>query len=348
MNNPYKDIDKQQFWKYAVTQVDLHQLDPVTNPKFKLEKTDKIATAGSCFAQHLANRLANIGYNYYVTEEGTEISDIAERKRRGFGVFSARYGNIYTARQLAQLFSEAVGAYHVQEQPWQRADGRYVDPFRPNIEPEGFPDIKSVIEARRVHLQAVLKMFQNMDIFVFTLGLTEGWINKTTGEVFPLAPGVAGGSFDPEKYEFKNFTVNEILDDMNVFLSVLRRINPKVKVLLTVSPVPLIATYEKQHALTATTYSKSVLRVAAGMLAAQYDWVEYFPSYEIITGHYNMGRYFAEDLREVTPLGVSHVMRSFLKHYAEQKIGVKSLVREPEVKDYVIICDEEMIHKTIE
>jgi hypothetical protein len=52
------------------------------------------------------------------------------------------------------------------------------------------------------------------------------------------------------------------------------------------------------------------------MLVEKNDWVHYFPSYEVITGAYTRGRYFAEDLRNVTEEGVSHVMRLFLSHAA--------------------------------
>src|SRR3546814_18373073 len=62
---------------------------------------------------------------------------------------------------------------------------------------------------------------------------------------------------------------------MEQFLKRLKAINPRVKVVLTVSPVPLIATYEPAHVLCATTYSKSVLRVAATMLARGRAWVAY-------------------------------------------------------------------------
>src|SRR3546814_5220395 len=72
--------------------------------------------------------------------------------------------------------------------------------------------------------------------------------------------------------------------------------------LLTVSPVPLIATYEPEHVLCATTYSKSVLRVAATMLARGREWVDYYPSYEIITGSYNRSVYYESDYRGVNSL----------------------------------------------
>src|SRR3546814_2622300 len=70
-------------------------------------------------------------------------------------------------------------------------------------------------------------------------------------------------------------------------------------VLFRSSPVPLIATYEPEHVLCATTYSKSVLRVAATMLARGREWVDYYPSYEIITGSYNRSVYYESDRKSV-------------------------------------------------
>jgi hypothetical protein len=107
-------------------------------------------------------------------------------------------------------------------------------------------------------------------------------------------------------------------------LRLLRQFNPNLKVVLTVSPVPLIATYSETHVLQATTYSKSVLRVAAEQVARDDDATDYFPSYEIISGAYNRGRYFAEDLREVVEEGVHHVMSVFLRHFMGVGLAVES------------------------
>jgi hypothetical protein len=95
----------------------------------------------------------------------------------------------------------------------------------------------------------------------------------------------------------------------------LKNINPHVNVILTVSPVPLIATYENRHVLSSTTYSKAALRVAADAIERKHKHVNYFPSYEIITSPTAQGRYFMDDLRSVTESGVNHVMRIFRKHY---------------------------------
>ncbi len=121
--------------------------------------------------------------------------------------------------------------------------------------------------------------------------------------------------FDAEKYAFYNQTVEDVVADMSAFIDRLRAMNEAAEIVLTVSPVPLMATAEPEaHVLSATTYSKAVLRVAAEILRKRYKSVHYFPSYEIITGSFNCGRYYADDLRNVTEEGVAHVMRLFLQH----------------------------------
>jgi hypothetical protein len=312
--NPYKGLDDYRFWRRSVANVERHLLDPVVAPRFRIGAQDRVATAGSCFAQHIARRLQAVGFNYFIAEDEPAL-DAAARRARNYGIFSARFGNLYTARQLLQLLRRAYGRFAPAETAWVRPDGRLADPFRPNIEPEGFADLAALEADREQHFAAVRRMFEQADVFVFTMGLTEGWRSRADGAVFPVAPGVTAGDYDPARHEFVNFGVAETGADMRAFLVELRAVNPQVKVLLTVSPVPLVATYEPRHVLVATTYSKSVLRVVAEEMVREHDFVEYFPSFEIITGSFNEGAYYEADHREVNESGVAHAMRCFLGNY---------------------------------
>ena len=191
------------------------------------------------------------------------------------------------------------------------------DPFRPTVQPRGFISKAEMRSDRRQHLAAVRQMFEQLDVFVFTLGLTECWVSQADGAVFPLCPGVEGGEFDARKHVFYNQDVTDVVSDMSAFIDALKAVNARAEIVLTVSPVPLVATAEPgAHVLAATTFSKAVLRVAAETLRRRYPHVHYFPSYEIVTGAFNRGRYFAPDLRNVTEEAVSHVMRLFLRHAA--------------------------------
>lgn len=358
--SPYAGLPDHRFWRRAVERPAAGDIDPVVKAKFVVRRDDLVATAGSCFAQHIARALKRDGFNYMVVDADASLS-VEAAQHRGIGMYSARYGNVYTSRQLLQLFDRAHGDFEPVDKAWKRADGRFVDPFRPQIEPDGYARPADVLRETRQHLADVRKMFAELDVFVFTLGLTEGWRRRADGAVFPLAPGVAGGHFDLDVYEFVNFDVDEVRGDMEAFLLRLRGVNPKARVILTVSPVPLIATYADRHVLVSTAHSKAVLRAAAGDVAARDSGVEYFPSYEIITGPAARGRYFEDDLRSIRPEGVAHVMKVFFRHYggkqedapgspASAEVEASSAQRHAEMAREAraldgIVCDEEALDR---
>lgn len=353
MSHPYRRLPDRAFWSRSVGGLPAGEIDPVGAFDLTISPLDKVATAGSCFAQHIARHLDQRGFNYYVTERAHPIVSGVVAAARQYGLFSARYGNIYTTRQLLQLLKRASGDFRPREDIWIDADGRVRDPFRPTVEPEGFGSEAEMREDRRRHLRAVLEMLESLDVFVFTLGLTECWMSREDGAVFPLCPGVKGGTFDPDRHVFHNLSVDEIVADMTEVIERLRMMNEDARVLLTVSPVPLAATgREDTHVLTATTYSKAVLRVAAEKLACL-PKVYYFPSFEIVTGAHARGRYFAEDLREVTEAGVAHVMRLFLAHATGAAASTDSMLAAPsetggEIIDRTeklisVMCDEEAL-----
>lgn len=346
--NPYSSLPDFCFWRKAVVKPAWNEVDPVVRTKFQLTEADRIATAGSCFAQHIAITLVKNGYNYYVTETAPEGISSEQAAASSYGLFSARYGNIYTARQLVQLIDRAYDRFKPCDISWVRRDGQFIDPFRPQVESAGFPSIAAVIAAREKHFTAVRRMFETMDVFVFTLGLTEAWQAKSDGSVFPVAPSVVAAGLDEADYEFINFSVDEIDKDMHAFIAKLQAVNPRGRIIVTVSPVPLIATYEQKHVLVSTTYSKSALRVVAGKIAGEFDHVDYFPSYEIITGNFNRGRYFEDDLRAVKPEGVEHVMRLFRKHFypSAPVLPINVILLDEIARGAKVLCDEELLDQT--
>ena len=316
LRHAYSNLPDYCFWRESIAKPAPDEVDPVIHAKFKVHSSDLVATAGSCFAQHIARHLAGSGFSYLVTETPHPLIGQHLHKDFNYGVFTARYGNIYTTRQLAQLLQRAYGRFAPEEEFWESEGGYAIDPYRPQIQPRGFASVAELKADRAQHLAAVRRAVEQMDVFVFTLGLTEAWVSRRDGAVYPLCPGVAGGEFDRGRYEFRNFTVDEVVNDLGWAIDFIRSKNAEAKVILTVLPVPLAATAENRSVLVSTTYSKSVLRVAAEQVSQQVGQVAYFPSYEVITGAYARGAYFAADLRTVTEAGVNHVMRLFMKHYA--------------------------------
>lgn len=316
--SPYRGRPRQTFWKTGIGGRDISDLRRIYTKKFEIGPESTVVTAGSCFAQHIARYLRGAGYSVLDAERGPENLPDALVQEYGYRVYSARYGNIYFVRQLLQLAQEVLTEWKPADAVWAKGE-QWIDALRPAVEPDGLSSPDHVHRQRADHLKAVRRVFTTADVFVFTMGLTEGWEHIASGTVYPTAPGTIGGDFDPEVHRFHNFTVAEIVEDFRAFRDLLHSVNPSVRFLLTVSPVPLAATATEHNVLTATTLSKAVLRAAAGELEAQFADVDYFPSYEIVTSHAPGNRPFDETGRNVRPETVEQVMAYFLAEHAPQR-----------------------------
>jgi len=344
-HNPYHGLAASQYWRSGVVDVGLGEFDPLIKSKFRISHRDRIATIGSCFAQHLARFIKRQGMNYLVGEplrpSDATLGVTVELSEQ----FSARYGNVYTVRQALQLLDRVTG-WQPKEDYWER-DGRYFDPFRPTMFPNGFSSREQLASERDSHLAHVRTVFSTADVVVFTLGLTEAWTSRIDGAVFPLAPGVVAGSYDHTIHSFENFGYSQVVGDLSQWCERLRNWNDRIRILLTVSPVPLNATYMDRNVWTSTTYSKAVLRAAAGDVAGGLDYVDYFPSYEVITCPQHQTRYFEDDLRNVRETGVQHVMRVFERHYLtvrDESCKTGELSRPLHTDGLsAVLCDEDLL-----
>src|SRR3954469_22350683 len=258
-DHPYRSQPNRAFWSRAIAR-DFQAADVVNADDVILRHDDLIVSAGSCFASNLVPYLEKAGFTYLRAEEPHPLfADLPENL--GYRNFSAAYGNIYTARQVRQLLERAMGEFKPAEDRWA-VDGHVIDPFRPGLRYPARSDAEFDALSRQ-HLDAVIDAFSRATAFVFTLGLTEAWESTIDGAVYPACPGTIAGTFDPSRHRFHNFTSSEVRDDLISFIERVRTRNPGGRFILTVSPVPLVATATDQHVLAATTYSKAALRVAA-------------------------------------------------------------------------------------
>lgn len=349
-SSPYLKVPKECLWKDSVSFLATSEINPHLISTFKLKPSDRIASAGSCFAQRIAEALRdpNNGYNYMITETGPTFLPASVLHDMGYGVYTARTGNVYTSLQLKQLFDRAFGRFNPVEPLWHDASGKFIDPFRPSVQPGGFYSEQECLSDRKSHLAAVKAMFENLDVFVFTLGLTECWFSLEDGAVFPICPGSGlGGEFDALRHSYKNLRVDEVVKNLENFLESLAEVNPSAQIILTVSPVPLAATIESRHVLQSTTYSKSVLRVACEEVIRRFNHVHYFASYEIVTATGDSLSYFEIDRRSVTKVAVDHVLDCFREQYmvtVTSEDRMVSLAQKSEVFDYSApLCDEEQL-----
>lgn len=316
MASPYDRLPDRQFWRLAVTD-SVESVDGMYSKKFSISGK-KIATAGSCFAQEIARELRRHGHAVVDCEPSPNTIQIRGQVENayGYGLYSARHGNIYTVRQLLQLAKEAFGliAPDPNEYIWER-DGRFYDALRPAVEPNGLPSKEEVTAQRTDHLRRFRKVIEGSDVFVFTMGLTEAWCHRQSGMVYPTAPGVLAGKYDETIHHFVNFRFADIYSDFLEFRELAKTHNPSIEFILTVSPVPLTATAVDAHVLVSTVRSKSVLRAVTAELHDEFPDVDYFPSYELFSTPFLGSSMFNENKRNVSRQGVAAVMRIFFDEH---------------------------------
>lgn len=308
-----------------------------------------IAAAGSCFAQHIGKHFKTRGYSFLDLEPPPPSLAPSLYADYGFDLYSARYGNVYSIRQLLQLFKRACGSYIPKETSWEQG-GRFYDPFRPSIEPQGFASKLELERDCAYHLLMLRSLLPKTELFVFTFGLTEAWLADDA--VLPTCPGTIAGNFDETRHRFHNFNYREVLADAEEFIAMALATNPSMKFLFTVSPVPLTATATSQHVLPATVRSKSVLRAVCGELYDKYPQVDYFPSYELVSSHPMRAMFYQPNLRNVAATGVQHVMDTFFSAHPssahpaaenpEKAIGKQTGAPDTSLSDDTV-CDEAIL-----
>lgn len=335
--NPYEKLDDRAFWKLGVAEPKQGELTQVWLPKFKIEKQHAVATAGSCFAQNIGRALRSRGMNWLVTEKPPQSLPRSLHTAHNYGLFTFRTGNIYTPALLAQWVRWALDRSSMDQEVWE-TDGRFFDPFRPSVRPNGFDSVEDVLASRHVTADAVKTAIEQADIFLFTPGLTEAWVNTKSKSIYPACPGTVQGTFNPDEHQCINFGFESGKKALASAFDAMQSHNPNIKMLLTVSPVPITATVTGHHALTASTYTKSVLRALAGEFANANEHVDYFPSYDLVSPAMLGQSYFNDNKRTVSPSGVDYVMKHFFEGLGQEKqsspVPMGDIVCEDEILEY--------------
>ncbi|MGE3724406.1 MAG: GSCFA domain-containing protein [Candidatus Sericytochromatia bacterium] len=351
---PYDQVPPGQVWSQACSPTSGDTLPAW--PGLGLEKQafitplTRIVSVGSCFAHAIAHYLQSEGYHYLVTEPGPPWLSAEQLRAFQYGLYSARYGHIYTTLQLQQLIFRAWEQFSPADDCWPGSDEtQWLDPFRPRIQPGGFVSPEAMRADRQSHLAAVKSAFSSADLMIVTLGLSECWRSRLDGAVYPVCPGRGLGQFDPKAYYFENLALPQIEEGLRACIAFLAQVNPTLRWILTLSPVPLAVTAEKKHVLEATGYSKAVLRVAIENICREFPQVDYFPAYEWVM--YDRAQAFETNGRQVRAETVQAIMRrfeaGFVLEHPQQTPGSKK--ESPKEAEFTIQpCDEEALLSLLE
>ena len=154
------------------------------------------------------------------------------------------------------------------------------------------------------------RIFDETEVFILTFGLSEVWYDEKTGNVFWRT--IPKDAYDPERHKFRLSTVEENRDNIRAIYDLIRKYRPDAKVIVTLSPVPLVATFRDVSCITANSVSKATLRVAIDEVCREVrdeGRLFYWPSYELVTDVFRSP--YKADRRHVRPVVLSYIMHLF-------------------------------------
>jgi hypothetical protein len=118
--------------------------------------------------------------------------------------------------------------------------------------------------------------------------------------------------FDPSRHKFRVTSVSENKANLFRIYELIKKYRPSAKIIFTMSPIPLVATFRPIPCLSANSASKAILRAALDEFfqEVQSEGIAYYwPSYEIVLDIFHQ-RWFP-DRRHVRREILDFVMTAF-------------------------------------
>ena len=314
--HPVHKFETWQVWPGSFDNPPIDGIYPLPDkPKLSITRKTPIASMGSCFAREIKRRLLQRAYNY-ISEETHHPAAIHA---------SAAWERVYSTFCLRQIFEYTFENWQPDLRWWiAPRSGKVQDPYRRNIIYDNVADAEADFAS---HLKHSRRALTQAEILILTLGLTEIWQDRIDQSVIslPSGPYVREGG-DMSRYKFRVSRYAENLENLERIHEIMDKHNPGCKLLMTVSPVNLWATFRQDlDVISASCNSKSTLRAVADEFVARHDNVFYFPAFEMATIYQPLsGQTYFADGREnyhVNKATVKFIMRHFFDYYSKCQDG---------------------------
>ncbi len=245
-----------------------------------IEKSTQITAFGSCFAANISN---------WLSERNFRVLNKAEDATRAY---------------VVTMGEGMVNSFVIRQQfEWAWENKVFDQPLWHGYKAEEY----GYDEEIRRETKAI---FDETEVFILTFGLSEVWYDEPTGNVFWRT--IPKDVYDPSRHKFRLSTVEENRDNIRAIYDLIRKYRPDAKIIVTLSPVPLIATFRDVSCITANSVSKATLRVAVDEVVREVrdeGHLFYWPSYELVTDVFRSP--YRADRRHVRPVVLNYIMRLF-------------------------------------
>ena len=251
-------------------------------PMFSFSYEDTVLMLGSCFAENIGSKLADIYFPIDVNPFGTlyNPASIAKAMRMLINEVQLNGEDLFVHEDTYHSFT-----HH------SRFSGDTVDKSLYNIN-------------SRLSLSS--SKLKTADKLIITFGTSWVYRLKSSGEVVANCHKLPDKMFIRER-----MSVSEIVEDWKSLLSQLWEENSSLKVLFTVSPVR-----HWKDGANGNQLSKATLLLAIEELRTLFpEQTDYFPAYELLMDELRDYRFYADDMLHPSDLAVNYIWEKFASTY---------------------------------
>jgi hypothetical protein len=262
-------------------------MDPFRTPlnasvsKHTFTLSDHILTIGSCFSDSIGLRL-----------EESKITTMINP-----------FGTIYNPHSIHKLiryatFNEAVAGHtHVTQ-----GDIHLNYDFHSQLSALSADDLRRQLTNA---IGSTHHFIKDSQWLMITYGTTWVYERNDTKEIVANCHKQPASSFS--KYLL---TQKRILESFATMYDDLKKMNPAIRIILTVSPVRHL-----KDTLELNSVSKSILRIACHTLQETYHDVSYFPAYEILLDDLRDYRFYKSDMIHPSTDAENYIWEKFVESY---------------------------------
>jgi len=257
----------------------------IDKPLHSIEHSDKVLTVGSCFAENIAEYFNAARFSILGNPFGVLYNPISIYNSLKFAVDEKEFSE----SDLIKHQSEWHSFYH-----------------HSNFSSH---DKEVVLNSINASVKSTNSFLKSADIIILTFGTSYIYKHIRKGIVVSNCHKI------PQK-EFSHIrlTSSETIDTIKKTLNLIRNINPKVKFILTVSPVR----HWKDGAIN-NQLSKSNLLLAINEIINSESNSLYFPSYEIVMDDLRDYRFYNSDLIHPNKMATDYIWGKFTTSFCSDK-----------------------------
>lgn len=273
---------------------------------FEIDHKDKISSIGSCFAEHMSNFLSNYKYHCFSNPFGIQYDPISIGNSLRFLIDNQQFNS-------DDLF--------IHEGKWHSFNhhSRFSHPDQETV----LSNINNKIESHGLQLR-------KSKLLILTFGTAFVFKHKTQHRIVANCHKLPADLFD--RFMLRPKT---IIESLSTVFEALNTLNPAIQILLTVSPVRHI-----KDGMIDNQRSKSSLLLSVASLSAAFDFVHYFPSYEMMMDDLRDYRFYEEDMIHPNVTAIKYIW----SHFSKSILSKASLQLHPRIEKIKAACAHRPFH----